>query len=167
MSGYPRVAEVVRMVRPEELQQARYYSSLLDGQRAHVEDELAGHCAALAKHQAGHGSRRELLQLREAVRQKRREEFTIDRMVQALNTRFFPANPAPTPVRCFDIEVTAGRRQCSIRIPELNESITAGYRDDLEMAAREQIAVSIGAAISAVAVRVIGESEFVPVHNSG
>jgi hypothetical protein len=92
--------------------------------------------------------------LRRLIGQKRREQFELDCLLQALNDRFFPALATRSnAVRCFDIEITPHGRCWRIRIPEIDGLIKAGSRDQAEMLAREHIAVSIAARIAEVAVR--------------
>ena len=140
------MGDVVRVVWPAEMRQGEYYKSVLD-------EQLAEQCVALAKHQQSgdsHGVRR----LRQVIGQKRREQFELDCLLQALNDRFFPALATRSnAVRCFDIEITPHGRCWRIRIPEIDGLIKAGSRDQAEMLAREHIAVSIAARIAEVAVR--------------
>ena len=58
-------------------------------------------------------------------------------------------------MRRFDIEITPHSRCWRNRIPEVDGLIRAGSRDQAEMMARGHIAVSIGARIAEVAVRVV------------
>jgi hypothetical protein len=147
-----RLAEVVRLVRPEELQQARYYQAVLDEQRAAISDEVGQLCSALVS-----CGRREARQLREAVRQKRREQFDLDCMLDSLNSRFFPGSVAQlTSQRCFDIALTQQRGWWLVQIPELGEAFKVRCRGEVQLLAREHIAVSLGAAIADVDVRVTG-----------
>jgi hypothetical protein len=149
------MADVVALVRPEESQQARYYKRLLDEQRACVDDDLARLCSAFAETWRGRRHRREERRLREAIRDKRREHYEIDCLLDALNSRFLLAAPALVPARCFDIEVTAERSHWIVGIPELDETFKVARREDVEMLAREHIAVIIGTAIAQLAVRVV------------
>ena len=56
----------------------------------------------------------------------------------------------------IDDGATPGKRRCwTIHIPEINGRIKAPSRDEVEMMAREHIAVSIGAPIAEIAVQVV------------
>lgn len=146
--------EVVRLTRQQELRQARYYRGLLEAQRAEVEEELARDCELLVRHLADDRNRRRMPRLREAIRRKRREQYQIDCLLESLNMRFFRPRPMPLPDHRFTIEVEPSRHGYRVRIPELDQVVTAVSRDDAAMTAREYIAVSIGTAISRIAVHV-------------
>lgn len=147
--------EVVRLTRQQELRQARYYRGLLEAQRAEVDEELAGDCKLLARHLADDRNRRRMPRLREAIRRKRREQYQIDCLLEALNMRFFQPRPMPLPDYRFTIQVEPTRHGYRVRIPELDQVVTAVSRDEVAMTAREFIAVSIGTAISRIAVQVV------------
>ncbi|NOR00337.1 hypothetical protein HGK72_09725 [Mycolicibacterium fortuitum] len=144
--------EVVQLTRQQELRQARYYRGLLESQRAEVEEELARDCELLVRHAADDRNRRRTPRLREAIRRKRREQYQIDCLLESLNMRFFRPRPMPLPDHRFTIEVEPTRHGYRVRIPELDQVVTAVSRDDAAMTAREYIAVSIGIAISRISV---------------
>lgn len=146
--------EVVRLTRQQELRQARYYRGLLEARRAEIDDELARDCELLVRHLADGRNRRRMPRLREAIRRNRREQYQIDCLLESLNMRFFRPRPMPLPDLRFTIEIEATRHGYRIRIPELDQVVTAASRDDAEMTAREHIAVSIGTAISRIAVHI-------------
>ncbi|MEV0669204.1 hypothetical protein [Mycobacterium sp. NPDC050441] len=147
-----RQAEVVRLTRQQELQQARYYRGLLEAQRAVVEEELARDCALLVRHMAKDRNRRRMPRIREAIRRGRREEYQIDCLLESLNVRFFWPRPRSLPDRRFAIEIEPSRQGCRVRIPELDQVVTAVSRAEAEMTAREHIAVHVGTPISQIAV---------------
>ncbi|TMS52401.1 hypothetical protein [Mycobacterium sp. DBP42] len=146
--------EVVRLTRQQELRQARYYRGLLESQRAEIEVELARDCALLARHLADGRSRRRMPRLRESVRRKRREQYQIECLLESLNMRFFQPRPMPLPDHRFTVEIEPTRHGYRVRVLELDQVVTAVSRDEAEMTAREYIAVSIGMAISRIAVHV-------------
>lgn len=146
--------EVIRLTRQQELRQARYYRGVLEAQRAEVDEELARDCELLARHLAEDRNRRRMPRLREAIRRKRREQYQIDCLLEALNMRFFQPRPMPLPDHRFSIAIEPTRHGYRIQIPELDQVVTAVRREDAELTARESIAVSIGAAISRIAVHV-------------
>ena len=149
------MAEVARLVQPAEMQQAESYKAILHQRQSHLDDELAAYCVALAKLQDS-GASNERRRLHQLIGKKRREEFELDCLLQALDQRFFSSPAMRTrPVRCFDIEIAPESRCWRVHIPEIDGLIKAGSRDEAEMMAREHIAVTIGAPIAEVAVQVV------------
>jgi hypothetical protein len=148
-------AQVVALVQPAELRQAEYYKAMLDKQRGRLEDEIAVHAVALKTCQ----NNGEVHNLRRIIAEKRREQFEVDRLRQALQDRFFPS-PATRdgPARHFDIEITHDGAWWSVQIPEIEAVTKVRRREDVELMAREHIAVIINAPIAAVGVRVVSES---------
>jgi hypothetical protein len=137
------------------MRQAEYYKTVLDEHLARLDEDLTDHCVALAQHQES-GQSHAVRRLRQMIREKRREQFELDCLLQALNHRFFPSLATRSrPLRRFDIDITPHGRCWRIRISEIDELIKAGSRDQAEMLAREHIAVSIGTRIAEVAVRVV------------
>jgi len=155
MGGFRSVAEVVPLVQPADMRQAEYYKTVLAERRTHLDAELADHCVPLAEDQDNrdlHGVRH----LHQVIGKKRREQFEVDCLLRALDHRFFPSLASKTRLmRCFDIEIAQKRRCWTIHIPEINGRIKAPSRDEVEMMAREHIAVSIGAPIAEIAVQVV------------
>jgi len=147
----------VAVVRPADMRQAEYYMALLDQQRAQVGEDIADRYMALAKSQAN-GDLRRMRQVRKMIRQIQREQFVVDCLREALEHRFFPTLAAhASSTHCFDVEVARHRSWWRIRIPAINELTKARHRGDVEMRAREQIALSTGIPIAAVAVQVFAE----------
>lgn len=154
----PRASEVVSLIQPAELRQATYYKALLAEERAHVRDEIAGRRVALDKHQ-GRGDKRATRNLKQVIGEKRREEFELDCLLEAIQQRFFPRAATPiTSTSCFDVELRYLAGWWQIRVPELNGLTKVRQRDQAEMTAREFIAVTIDTPIREVAVRLIGDS---------
>jgi hypothetical protein len=153
----PRASEVVSLVQPAELRQAKYFTTLLADERANVRDEIAGRRVALAKHQ-GNQNKRATQQLRQVIGEKRREEFELDCLLEAIQQRFFPrVATASTSATCFDVELEYVDGWWQIRVPEIGGSTRVRRRDLAEITAREYIAVSIGTPIREIAVRFISE----------
>jgi hypothetical protein len=151
----PRVSEVVSLVQPAELRQAEYYTTLLADERASVRDEIAGRRVALAKYH-GSATTRATQQLRQVIGEKRREEFELDCLLEAIQQRFFPRAATPrTSPSCFDVELRYLDGWWQIRVPEIDGMTKVRRRDHAEMTAREYIAVSIGTPIREIAVRLI------------
>ena len=147
----------VAVVRPADMRQAEYYMALLDQQRAQVDEDIADRYMALAKSHAN-GDLRGMRQVRKVIRQIQREQFALDCLREALEHRFFPALAAhASPAHCFDIEIARHRSWWRIHIPAINDLTKARRRDDVEMSAREQIALSTGIPIVEVAVEVFGD----------
>lgn len=153
----PRASEVVSLVQPAELRQAKYFTALLADERANVRDEIAGRRVALAK-QKGSANKRATQQLRQVIGEKRREEFELDCLLEAIQQRFFPrvATPGPS-ATCFDVELKSVDGWWQIRVPEIGGITKARRRDHAEITAREYIAVSIGTPIRDIAVRFISD----------
>jgi hypothetical protein len=148
-------AQVVAMMPVAELRQAEYYKALLGEQRAHVEDEIRNCCVALAQTR----EQRKILRLRRQLLEKRREQFRLYCLHQALDRRFFPRTRSRSSHNiCFDIDVSRYGSLWMIRIPEIDVLAKVSRREEAEMTAREHIAVSIGVPIADVAVQVVGES---------
>ncbi|MFV8167284.1 hypothetical protein ACNQVK_35105 [Mycobacterium sp. 134] len=145
---------VVRLVRQQELQQARYYRGMLEEQRAVVEEELARDCELLVRHLADDRNRRRMPRLREAIRLKRREQYQIDCLLESLSARFFWPRPKELPDHRFAIEIHPTRHGYRVRVPDLDLVVKVVSRADAEMSAREHIAVHMGTAISRIAVGV-------------
>jgi hypothetical protein len=136
------------------MRQAEYYRAVLSERRAEVEDEIADHSAALAERRDARGMPR----LVERIAHNRKEQFELDRLLSALERRFFPRRATPPkPVCCFDIEIS--RRGCwwNVEIPEIAVAAKACRRDGAEMVARAYIAAVIGRPIVEVGVRVVCE----------
>ena len=149
----PTTAGVVVLVQPAELRQARYYKVVLAERRAQLRDEISEYQSALANRQAG---RREWAtrRLRQMIRDKRKEEFQLDCLLDALQHRFFPKASMPVQsIRSFDVAVAYEDGIWRVQIPELDVTTTVRRRADAEMTAREHIAISIGAPIREIAVR--------------
>jgi hypothetical protein len=147
--------QVVRLVQPADLGQADYYKTLLDECRARVDTELADHYVALAKSQEN-GDAQRMHRLHQMIRDKRREQFKLDCLLDALQHRFFPRPVTKAkPSRSFDIEITRDRRWWMIHIPEINGVTKTRQRDDAEVLARELIAIDTNTPIADVTVRVI------------
>jgi hypothetical protein len=143
------------LIQPAELRQAKYYTALLADERASVRDEIAGRRVALAKHD-GSATTRTTQQLRQLIGEKRRVEFELDCLLEAIQQRFFPRAAAPrSSLSCFDVEITCLDGWWQIRVPEIGGMTKVRRRDHAEMTAREYIAVSIGAPIREIAVRLI------------
>jgi hypothetical protein len=139
------------------VRQAEYYKTLLDQQRAQVGEDIADRYVALAKSQAN-GDLRGMRQVRRMIRQVQREQFVLDCLCEALEHRFFSTlAPHASPAQCFDVEIARHRSRWRIHIPAINELTNARNRGDVEMRAREQIALSTGIPIVEVSVRVFGE----------
>ena len=152
------MANAARPVSPAEMRQAEYYRTMLDEHRARLDEELAHHCVALAKHQEN-GDSQPMRRLRQVIGHKRREQFELDCLLQALNDKFFPSRATQTrPVRYFAIEITPQARCCRVHIPEIDGGLKIRSRGDAEMMAREHIAVNIGAPIAEIAVYVVAGS---------
>jgi hypothetical protein len=153
----PRASEVASLVQPAELRQAKYFTALLVEKRANVRDEIAGRRVALAKHQ-GSANKRATQHLRQVIGEKRREEFELDCLLEAIQQRFFPRVETPsTSATCFDVELKYVDGWWQIRVPEIGDTIKVRRRDHAEMTAREYIAVSIGTPIREIAVRFISD----------
>jgi hypothetical protein len=153
----PRASEVVSLVQPAELRQAKYFTALLADERANVRDEIAGRRVALAKHQ-GSANKRATQQLRQVIGEKRREEFELDCLLEAIQQRFFPRVATPsTSATCFDVELEYVDGCWQIRVPEIGGITKVRRRDHAEMTAREYIAVSIGTPIREIAVRFVSD----------
>ena len=149
-------AQVVALDQPAELRQAEYYKAMLDEQRGRLEDEIADHSTALQTSQ----NNGEVHKLRRIIAQKRREQFELDRLREALQTRFFPNQATRDgPARHFDIEITHDGAWWSVQIPEIDAVTKVRRREDAELMAREHIAVTIYAPIAEVDVRVVSESQ--------
>ena len=145
------------MVQPAELRQAKYYTALLADERASVRNEIAGRRVALAKYQGG-ATTRATQQLRQVIGEKRREEFELDCLLEAIQQRFFPRAATPsTSSRCFDVELKLVDGWWRIRVPEIGGMTKVRRRDQVEMTAREYIAVSVGTPIREIAVRLISD----------
>jgi hypothetical protein len=141
------------LVQPAELRQAKYFTALLADERATVRDEIAGRRVALAKHQ-GSANKRATQQLRQVIGEKRREEFELDCLLEAIQLRFFPRVATPsTSASCYDVELRYLDGWWQIRVPAIGAMTKVRRRDEVEMTAREYIAVSIGAPIREIAVR--------------
>jgi hypothetical protein len=137
------------------MHQAEYYTTVLDEHRVRLEAELAHHCVALAEHQEN-GDSPGMRRLRQVIGHKRREQFELDCLLQALTDRFFPSRATQTgPVRCFAIHITPQARCWTVHIPQIDGRIKAPSLGDAEMTAREHIAVSIGAPIAEIAVHLV------------
>jgi hypothetical protein len=141
----------------EWIHQPRLFRQLADtiDQRAHVDDEIAN---ALAEPQDS-GNTRGMLRARQRIAEKRREQFELDCLREALGHRFFPAQAKPAkPPRCFDITITYNGCWWKVEIPEIRGITKTRRREDVEMSAREHIAVAIDARIAEVAIRVVDAS---------
>jgi hypothetical protein len=144
------------LVRPGDIRQAEYYKSLLDEQWAQVDEDIADRYMALAKSQAN-GDLRGMRQVRRMIQQIQREQFALDCLREALEHRFFPTRPVhASRVHSFTVEIVRHRSWWSIHIPAINDLTKARHRGDVEMRAREQIALSTGIPIAQVAVEVLG-----------
>jgi hypothetical protein len=149
---------VVPLVPIGELRQAEYYRALLDQQRGRLEEKIADHVIALQTCQ-DNGEVREIRRLRQRVAEKRREQFEVDCLRQALQRRFFPSQATRVgPARWFDIDIARDGSWWRIWIPEIEAVTKVRRREDVELMAREHIAVIINAPIAEVAVRVVRES---------
>jgi hypothetical protein len=153
------------LVRPADVRQAEYYKTLLDQQRAQVDEDIADRYLAFAKSQAN-GDLKGMRQVRKMIRQIQREQFVLDCLREALENRFFPTLAAhASPAQCFDVEIARRfdveiarhRSWWRIHIPAINELTKARHRGDVAMRAREQIALSTGIPIVEVSVQVFGE----------
>jgi len=90
---------------------------LLEEQRGRLEDEIADPSTALQTSQ----NNGEVHKLRRIIAEKRREQFELDRLRQALQARFFPSQPTRDgPARHFDIEITHDGAWWSVQIPEID-----------------------------------------------
>lgn len=148
-------AHVVALAPIGELRQAEYYRCLLTEQRDRLEQEIADHVTALESCRVNH----RLQELQQKIAGKRREQFELDCLREALQRRFFPSRATPARrMRCFDIDVTRHGSGWRIWIPEIDAVTKVRRREDAELMAREQIAVSINAPIVEVAVRVVRKS---------
>jgi hypothetical protein len=146
----------VALIRRADTRQAEYYKTLLDEQRAQVDEDIADRYMKLAKCQAN-GDLRGMRQVRKMIRQMQTEQYAVDCLREALEHRFFPTPAAhASPVHCFDVEITRHRSWWSIHIPAINDLTKARHRGDVDMRAREQIALSTGIPIAEVAVQVLG-----------
>jgi phosphate transport system protein len=97
--------------------------------------------------------------LQRMIGEKRREQFELDRLLEALGDRFFPTRPTRAKsIRSFDVEITRAGTWWKIQIPEIGGWTKTRRREDADMIAREHIAVIIGAPIADVAVRVVNGS---------
>ena len=149
---------VVLLVPIGELRQAEYYRALFDQQRGRLEEEIADHAIALQICQ-DNGEVREIGRLRLRTAEKRREQFELDCLRQALQRRFFPSQATRArPARWFDIDITRDGFWWRIWIPEIETVTKVRQREDVELMSREHIAVIINAPITEVAVRVVRES---------
>ena len=149
---------VVPLVSVAELRQAEYYKAVLDEQHGRLEEEIAVHFTALQTCQ-DNGDAREMRRLRQSIVEKRREQFEVDRLRQALQHRFFPSRAArDAPARCFDIEITRHGSGWRVQIPEINAVTKVRRREHAEPIAREHIAVIINTPIAEVGVRVVSKS---------
>jgi hypothetical protein len=147
----------VALVRPADMRQAEYYKTLLDQQRGQVDEDIADRYMALAKTHAN-GDLRGMRQVRKMIRQIQREQFALDCLRTALEDRFFPTLAArASPAHRFDVEIARHRSGWRIHIPAISELTKARHRCDVEMRAREQIALNTGIPIIEVAVQVFGE----------
>jgi hypothetical protein len=147
-------AAPVAPVRPADMRQAEYYKTLLDQQRGQVDEDIAHRYTVLATSQAN-ADLRGMRQVRKMIRQMQGEQFELDCLRAALEHRFFPALAAPTsPAHCFDVEIAHHRSWWRIDIPAITELTRARHRGDVEMRAREQIALKTGIPIIEVAVAV-------------
>jgi hypothetical protein len=70
MNGAP-AGQVVPLLQPADLRQAKYYKRVLDEQRAQVDEQIADHYVALAKFQAS-GDLRGIHRLSQTIRKKQR-----------------------------------------------------------------------------------------------
>jgi hypothetical protein len=146
--------QVVALAQPAEMRQAEYYRAVLSERRAEVEDEIADQSAALAQRRDAPGMPR----LVERIAENRKEQFELDRLLGALERRFFPRPETPPKnVRCFDIEISRCGSWWNVEIPEIAAAAKARRRDGAEMVARAYIAAVIGVPIVEVGVRVVCE----------
>jgi hypothetical protein len=149
------VANAIPFVWPAETRQAQYFKAVLKERRAEVDDEIADHAAALTNCQGKQQMRR----LQQMIGEKRREQFELDCLLEALGDRFFPTRPTRAKsIRSFDVEITRTGTWWKIQIPEIGGWTKTRRREDAEMIAREHIAVIIGTPIADVAVRVVNGS---------
>ena len=149
----PHGSAVLAFTQPAELRQARYFKTLLHAQRAQVQDELAWHCSRLVGLK-GSNARGCMRHLTQQITEKRREEYELDCLIEALRQRFFPSAATPRkPARCFDVEVTYRRGSWTIHIPDIDATTKVCQRDQTELAARVYIAVNVGMPIREIAVR--------------
>jgi hypothetical protein len=149
----PRSPVVLPFTQPAERRQARYYKTVLYEERAQVQDELASQCSRLVKLK-GSNAKGSIRHLSQRIGDKRREEYELDCLIEALLQRFFPAAATPRkPAGCFDVEVTYRRGWCTIRVPDIDGTTKVRQGDQAELAARILIAVSVGMPIREIAVR--------------
>jgi hypothetical protein len=148
-------ANIVPFARPAEIGQAEYFRAVLDEHWVQVGDEIAAHYLALANCE----SKREVHKLQLLIGHKRREQFELDCLREALEHRFFPTRPTRAgSVRCFDIDIIRDGSWWKIHIPQIDGSTKTRRREDAEMIAREHISVIIDIPIAAVTVRVVDGS---------
>lgn len=149
----PRTSAVLPFTQPAERRQARYFKAVLAEQRAQLRDELASQCSALAKLQ-GSNAKGATRKLTHTIGEKRRQEYELDCLIEALQRRFFSAAATPRkPARCFDVEITYQRGWWRIRVPDIDGITTVRQDDHAELEARVYIAVRVGTPVRDIAVR--------------
>jgi hypothetical protein len=105
----PRRSAVLLFTQPAELRQVRYFKTVLYEERAQVQDELASHCLRLVKLK-GRNAKGSIRDRTQQIADKRREEYELDCLIEALRQRFFQAAATPPKrARCFDVEISYRR----------------------------------------------------------
>ena len=148
---------VVALVLPAEMHQAKYFKAVLDQQWAQIDSEIAREYAAVADCQR-RGDVRGLQRRRRQIARMLCQQCELDRLRAGLDRRFFARRGTPPkPARCFDIALARRGSWWSVCIPELAESIYARRRADAETMARACIAAIMGTSIAGIGVRVVSE----------
>lgn len=148
---------VVALVLPAEMHQAKYFKAVLDQQWAQIDSEIAMEYAAVADCQR-RGDVRGVQRRRRQIARMLCQQYELDRLRAGLDRGFFARRGTPPkPVRCFDIAIARRGSWWSVRIPELDESIYARRRADAETMARAYIAAIMATSIAGIGVRVVSE----------
>lgn len=143
-----------------ETRQARYFKAVLDDRRAKIVEEIAEDSAAV-KQCDETGDLRAVRRMRRRLAQKRRQQFELDRLHEALQQRFF-SDGEPTlakAIRCFDVVIARKGSGWRVHIPELDEVLTnIDRRAEAEILARSHIAAVIGTPMVEIAVHIVDKS---------